>query len=160
MLHLTTWHCLCGEVGVCLLLVEAAFPERHVSMGAQVRCIPTLWMVLSVPCRPLTSCCCCGLTHCIALACPPRMGLCGLAPTASVTTCTCGLTSFLAASVSPVYPGFMVLGLWGRWVELVALPPKDGHVSEGHSGSSYPMDRGLRPQCFSHLLLQGDRKGL
>lgn len=41
-----------------------------------------------LPDRPLTSCCCCGPTHCTASACPTRMGSCGSAPTASATTCT------------------------------------------------------------------------
>lgn len=67
---------------------------------------------------------------------------------------------FASATLRPVSPSVMALRLRGRLVALAALHPEDSRVSEGSSGSSYPVDRRLQPQCFSHLLPQGDRERL
>lgn len=109
---------VCTEKLGCLLLAGTAFPVRRVG----------LWMAPCVPCRPLTSCCCCGPMHCTASACPRRTGSCGSALTASVTTCMCAPASFPTATASPVSPGSGTVGSQGSWVEPGGLHPEGGLV--------------------------------
>lgn len=62
---------------------------------------------------------------------------------------------FPSATVRPFSPSVMVLRLRGRLVELAALHPKDCPVSEGPSGSSYPMDREASASVLSPFVSTG-----